>query len=620
MFNRFCLGALLLAGLAVPLTGCNNSSSGLDSISISPSANQQLVVGNPANDTVQLTVTGTFGNGKHPSSGPVSGVTWTSSTGAASVNSAGLVSAVTAGSATITAAAQGFNGPVSASVQVTVTAGTTPTSGGDVLSLTLIPSAQSVASPGDTGQFQVFGTTKSGSTVNLTSSTSLAWSSSATSVGVFCTAASTPSTLCTASDVTSGLVMGIGKGQTSITATYLNAADGTSAVGTATFTVTSGGGTSSSTVTGITIYPSSQSLSEDQQGNFVAIGTTSNSTSVDLTGLVDWASSVPSIATISTFANPTSTCNSATPPVCVTNPDGLVTGLNPGAASITAEYTVAATNPPTVVEATPAAVTVSSTPPPEPMLSLTIIPNALTVNNLQGSGQFLAIGTFSTAPYVRDLTDQVTWISSFPNIFPVDTNTGGNVGASAGIVTAYGSGNTTIIAEATAKDGSIQTATATFSCPLVLPCPCSVEQGCSTPITVCPAPVAGSCYPTSQASALLSTVTVYNEGVNSTNWLVTAPSATGTANVVHCGPGWAAEGNTTGSVCVGTYPTNTGTPIVFTATQTPGSTGTFGGWSSNCTPVVSPTNLTATTISANGPNYCALNPTAFNETVGAIFN
>jgi Bacterial Ig-like domain (group 2) len=620
MFNRFCLGALLLAGLAVPLTGCSNASSGLDSISISPSASQQLVVGNPANDTVQLTATGTFGNGKHPSSGPVSGVTWTSSTGAASVSSTGLVSAVTAGSATITASAQGFNGPVSASVQVTVTAGTTVTTGGDVISLTLIPSAQSVASPGDTSQFQVFGTTKSGSTLNLTSNTSLAWSSSAASVGVFCTAAATPSSLCTSSDLVSGLVMGIGQGQTSITASYTNTADGTSAVGTATFTVISGGGTAAAAVTAITIYPGSQSLSEDQQGNFVAIGTTSTSTSVDLTGLVDWASSVPSIATISTFADPTSTCTSATPAVCVTNPDGLVTGLNPGAASITAEYTVAKTNPPTVVEAAPAAVTVTNTPPPEPMLSLTIIPNALTVNNLQGSGQFLAIGTFSTPPYVRDMTDSVTWISSFPNIFPVDTNSGGNVGASAGIVTAYGNGGATIIAEATAKDGSVQTATATFSCPLVMPCPCSVAQGCSTAITVCPAPVAGSCFPTSEASALLSTVTVYNEGVNNTNWLVTAPSATGTANVVHCGPGWAAEGNTTGSVCVGTYPTNTGTPVIFTATQTPGSTGTFGGWSWNCTPVKSPTDLTITAISATGPNYCALNPTAFNETVGAIFN
>ena len=89
-------------------------------------------------------------------------------------------------------------------------------------------------------------------------------------------------------------------------------------------------------------------------------------------------------------------------------------------------------------------------------------------------------------------------------------------------MTAYGNGGATIIAEATdPQTGSIQTATASFNCPLVLP----------TPTT------AGSCYPGSQASSLLSTLTVYNEGLNTTNWLVTAPSATGTPNVLHCGPG-----------------------------------------------------------------------------------
>jgi hypothetical protein len=159
---------------------------------------------------------------------------------------------------------------------------------------------------------------------------------------------------------------------------------------------------------------------------------------------------------------------------------------------------------------------------------------------------------------------------------------------------------------------------------LVLPCPCTEAQGCTPAITTCgtAGPTAGSCYPTSEASALLSTVTVYNEGVNNTNWLVTAPSATGTSNVIHCGPGWAVEGNTGGSVCVQTYPVQSlsSSPIIFTATQAPGSTGTFGGWSKNCQPVVSPTDLTSTTPTANGPNYCALNPTTFNETLGAIFN
>jgi hypothetical protein len=106
----------------------------------------------------------------------------------------------------------------------------------------------------------------------------------------------------------------------------------------------------------------------------------------------------------------------------------------------------------------------------------------------------------------------------------------------------------------------------------------------------------------------LSTVTVYNEGLNTTNWEVTAPSATGTPNVIHCGPGWALNGGAGGSVCVSTYPI--GTPFILTA---PAGAGAFGGWSSNCTPNPNPPT-------AAGPNQCILTPTTSSETVGAIFN
>jgi hypothetical protein len=161
------------------------------------------------------------------------------------------------------------------------------------------------------------------------------------------------------------------------------------------------------------------------------------------------------------------------------------------------------------------------------------------------------------------------------------------MGATAGIVTAYGSGSAVITAETTGSDGSIQTATATFNCPLVLPDP---------PTTP------GSCYPGSQAPSLLATLTVYNEGLNTTNWLVTAPSATGTPNVIHCGPG----STPGGSVCVATYPI--GTNVTLTA---PATGAAFGGWSSNCT--------NTGPITAVGPNSCTVTLTT-NDTVGAIFN
>ncbi len=236
------------------------------------------------------------------------------------------------------------------------------------------------------------------------------------------------------------------------------------------------------------------------------------------------------------------------------------------------------------------------------MLSLTIVPSTITVGNLQDSAQFLAIGTYSTPPTVRDVTNSVAWISATPGIFPVNTNGTGvaNPADPAGVVTAYGSGGTVIIAEDTDPNtGSIQTATANFNCPLILPT----------------ATTAGSCYPGSEAPYLTEDLTIYNEGLNTTDWLVTAPSATGTPDVIHCGPG-SAGADLGGSVCVASYPE--GSEVVLTA---PAGAGAFGGWSYNCTPSdATGTPLTAPPYyTAAGPNYCVVY-TTFNTSVAAIFN
>jgi hypothetical protein len=353
----------------------------------------------------------------------------------------------------------------------------------------------------------------------------------------------------------------------------------------------------------IQITPSTSSVTIGQTTQFIATGVYGNAahtSAQNITGQVTWTSASTSIALVGAST-------------------GLVTGVGNGTTTITASARgyngpVSSSATITVTGGSGSGGPVSSTS----LISLTIIPSSITVGGLEDTGNFLAIGTYSVAPQVRDVTNQVVWTSSFPNVFPVNSNTGGNIGATAGIVTAYGSGTgASIMAEVTDPvTKSIQFATATFSCPYIAPCPCSVEQGCSTPVTTCPnGPVAGSCFPGSGSPALLSTVTVYNEGLDTSNWYVTAPSATGTPNVIHCGPGWTLNGGSGGSVCVATYPV--GTPFVLTA---PAGAGAFGGWSSNCTPVVSPTDLTPTTITANGPNYCELDPTTTSETVGAVFN
>jgi hypothetical protein len=592
MFNRFCFGALLLACLALTFTGCN-ATSGLDSIQVTPATASMAVGGG----TLQLTATGTFGNAAHPTTQNITSlVTWASSiTGVATVSSSGVVTAVGAGTTNITASAPGFNGPLSASATVTVTGAGTGTGTSGIVSLAIIPASQSVAAPGDTSQFIAIGTTSSGSTVNLTGLST--WSSSSTTIA---TVGSPEKT-----GTVPGLATAVTQGTVTVTALYTNPVSLTVVAGMATVTVV--GGTTEQ-ITALSIVPSSQTLSASgQTGQFIALGTNGSTglqTDVTNSSQLKWISGISSIATITTYP---------------ASPAGLAAGVYVGTTDITAQWT---NTDHSVVTSPQATVTVTSTPAPEPLLSLTIIPSAISVGDLQDTGNFLAIGTFSTVPTVMDVTNgyyhsgfpdstctaalaatgsspcklvPVTWLSSFPDSFPVNSNSGGTSSASAGIVTAYASGNATIIAEASSTDGTIQTATATFSCPFVLPNPNGNP------------PTPGSCN-VGQVGPLKATLTVYGEGLNTTNWLVTADSATGTPNVIHCGPGWASNGGTGGSVCTGIYPI--GRTVILTA---PAQTGvSFGGWTYNCTPIV-PINQT-------GPNSCTIVLGATNATVGAIFN
>jgi uncharacterized protein YjdB len=551
------MSAVLSAGLGMLLAGCG-SNTDVSTIQISP-ATQALAAG----QTAQFTATGIITHGKHPSTSQdiTTMVSWTSSaTGIATVSSTGLATAVSAGTATITASMPGAI-PVSASVSVT---GATGGSGGNIVSLGIVPGTQSVNSPPQTSQFIAIGSTQSGSTLDVTGQAT--WRSSSASVATINAA---------------GLATAVGKGTTTITAVFTNS-DKTVAIADAPLTVVAG---SAEPITNLTITPSTLSLAGggQQTGQLIALatnGTTGLQEDVTSSPQLKWTSSIDQIATV--------------------NASGQVTGVGPGNAIITAKWT----NPDASVISSSVPVTVSAASASSSLLSLTIIPSIISVGNLQGTGNFIAIGTFSTPPTVRDLTNSVTWISSFPDYFPVSTNSGGTQTASGGIVTAYAAGSATIIAEATGPDGSIQTATATFNCPLALPDP---------PTT------AGSCYPGSEATPLKATLTVYGEGLNTANWLITAPSATDTPDVIHCGPGWAADGKPGGSVCVGIYPIS-GKKILLTA---PARTGVaFGGWTYNCTPSDAIGNpLPGPTFwTAAGPNYCTVSLDKTNVTVGAIFN
>jgi uncharacterized protein YjdB len=116
MLDR-CVRGIVLFCLGSALVGCGNPS-GLDSVQVTPSS-QSLAVG----QTAQFTAIGTFGNANHPTTQNItSTVTWSSTNSSvATVSPAGLVTAVSAGTTTINAAATAFNGPVSSSAAITVT-------------------------------------------------------------------------------------------------------------------------------------------------------------------------------------------------------------------------------------------------------------------------------------------------------------------------------------------------------------------------------------------------------------------------------------------------------------------------------------------------------------------
>lgn len=345
-------------------------------------------------------------------------------------------------------------------------------------------------------------------------------------------------------------------------------------------------GCSSAEVDSIAVSPATQGATIGETIQFTATGTYGHgdhhpAAQHDVTGKATWTSNAPSIATVSST--------------------GLVTAVAGGTATITATMNgftgvVSGSGTVVVVNPTGTAGNVAG------LLSLDIIPSSVTVLNLQGTGQFLAIGTFSSSPTVRDLTNSVNWISSAPNLFPISTNGTGAAasGTTAGIITAYASGNADVIAEAVdPKTGSIQTAEATFNCPLAQP---TYDNTKTPPLLTNP----GTCNPLTVASDLLSTLTIYSAGLNSTGWLVTAPSATGTPNVIHCGPG-SQTASLGAPVCTATYPI--GATITVTAPAEPGVN--FGGWTSNC--------LVTSPVTAAGPNTCTINLTS-NDTVGAIFN
>jgi uncharacterized protein YjdB len=238
-------------------------------------------------------------------------------------------------------------------------------------SITLSPTSANLA-PGSSITFQATGNYSDGTTSNLTGLAT--WSSSAPAVAT----------------VNNGVTLGQSAGSATITATYQGQ------MGTASVLVTS------SPLTAIAVTPANPTTYVGVAIQFTATGT-AGAQQINLTSSATWASSAPSVATISN-ANAR---------------QGSATGIGAGSTTVTAVFAgITGSTTLTVSSAT--------------ITKLTITP----VNPTIATGstqQFKATGTFSDGKTV-DLTTQVTWNSSAANVAPI-TAAGLASGAAAGTTT-----------------------------------------------------------------------------------------------------------------------------------------------------------------------------------------
>jgi uncharacterized protein YjdB len=240
---------------SVPLSG-SGTLSGLSAITVTPGS-ASINKGSQQ----QFTATGTFSGGL--TSNITNFVTWQSSNPVvATVNSTGLTTALSPGTATI----QASSGTISGSATLVVASSYV------LQTITVTPSAPSIAK-GQTQQFMATGTYSDGSTQNLT--TSVTWSSSSQGVATISSA---------------GLAMGTGVGTTNVGAS-LGAVSGST-----TLTVTA------AALVSIAVTPSNPSIALGTNQQFTATGNYTDGSTLNLTGSVAWNSSAPAVATISNTA------------------------------------------------------------------------------------------------------------------------------------------------------------------------------------------------------------------------------------------------------------------------------------------------------------------------------
>jgi hypothetical protein len=276
---------------------------------------------------------------------------------------------------------------------------------------------------------------------------------------------------------------------------------------------------------------------------FRAVGTFGtggvNRTTRDITNEVQWSSSTVSVGTIDST--------------------GLATAVGAGITTITA--TMNGTRG--VVTGTSDLSVSTSGGAGHALVSLSIIPANQTVSKLGETAQYIAIGTFSSAPTNQDMTSQVTWQSSDVTIAQIDAS-----GLATAIACPVSTGTPPCVTTITALNtdpttGTTITGTSTFT------------------------------QDSAGGGGNLPTLTVYLVGLGS-GTVISTPSG------INC------TGSGTG--CTGNFVLNSSVKLEacndFTGGVCTPPVG-FGGWSANCTP----DSATSCTVGMGD-----------NTTVGVIFN
>ena len=351
------------------------SINGSASLTITSASLSTLTV-NPANPSIaagttqQFTVTGTFSDGS--TQDLTTQVSWTpSNASVATINANGLATSFVAGQITVTATFSAVTNFATLTVNPAV-----------LSSITVAPANASLL-VGATQQFTATGNFSDSSQQDLSGLAT--WTSSNLNV---------------ASISTTGLATTLVSGPSTITATF------NSIVGSTTLTVNN----PPPVLQSISVSPANGSVAVGFTQQFTAQGTFSDGSMQDVTSLVQWSSSTPSVAIVSNSAGSY----------------GLTTGAGAGGATLTASSgSVSGSSILTVTNAAPVSIAVS----PE---SLAIPPG--------GAGQFTATAFFSDGTS-SNVTTAVVWTSSATAVATIS-----NVAGSQGIVTSTGPGSARISA------------------------------------------------------------------------------------------------------------------------------------------------------------------------------